>query len=131
MLDRCADPHQIMKDIYDALDPKGRVIVALVLPYSHYVETSKNIHLFYRFRCHDNRTFSDSSHLPIKPLLPHWPERSIPFEEEATVFFEQLELMGFNIEVRFLSPLKRFKVYRETFFFNSLGPRPHTSARVI
>lgn len=41
VLDRCADPHQIMKDIYNALSPDGRAVVALVLPYSHYVESSK------------------------------------------------------------------------------------------
>ncbi len=90
-----------MRDIYNALDPNGRVIVALVLPYSHYVESSNrkcfglcvrvvtSIVFFFRL---------DSSHLPIKPLLPHWPQQSVPFEDEATVFFEQLELMGFNIE---------------------------------
>lgn len=41
VLDRCADPHQIMTDIYETLAPNGRAIVALVLPYSHYVESSK------------------------------------------------------------------------------------------
>lgn len=41
VLDRCADPHQLLKDIHLALSPDGRAIVALVLPYSHYVETSK------------------------------------------------------------------------------------------
>lgn len=43
VLDRCADPHQLLKDIHRALSPEGRAIVALVLPYSHYVETSKSI----------------------------------------------------------------------------------------
>lgn len=46
MLDRCADPHQIMNDVYNALSPNGRAVVALVLPYSHYVESSKFITLF-------------------------------------------------------------------------------------
>lgn len=37
--------------------------------------------------------------MPIKPLLPHWPNNTnLSFEDEATAFFEQLELMGFNIE---------------------------------
>lgn len=80
VLDRCADPHQILSDIYDILAPNGRAVIALVLPYSHYVETN-------------------SSHLPLSPILPHWPgQQRLPFEQEATVFFEQLELMGFKIE---------------------------------
>lgn len=41
VLDRCADPHQILSDIHRALSPNGRAVIALVLPYSHYVETSK------------------------------------------------------------------------------------------
>lgn len=41
VLDRCSDPHQILEDIHTALAPNGRVIIALVLPYSHYVESSK------------------------------------------------------------------------------------------
>lgn len=41
VLDRCADPHQIMADIHATLSDDGRAIVALVLPYSHYVESSK------------------------------------------------------------------------------------------
>lgn len=44
VLDRCAEPHQILADIHRSLSPHGRAIVALVLPYSHYVETSS-------FRC--------------------------------------------------------------------------------
>lgn len=37
--------------------------------------------------------------MPIKPLLPHWPSKhDLPFEFEVNSFFEQLELMGFNIE---------------------------------
>lgn len=42
VLDRCADPHQILEDIHRALSPDGRAVIALVLPYSHYVETSKS-----------------------------------------------------------------------------------------
>lgn len=47
VLDRCADPHQILSDIHRALAPNGRAIIALVLPYSHYVESSEfsNNHL--------------------------------------------------------------------------------------
>lgn len=63
VLDRCADPHQILQvwlnqkkvfclylmikclknlqDIHHALSPDGRAVIALVLPYSHYVETSQ------------------------------------------------------------------------------------------
>lgn len=41
VLDRCAEPHQILSDIYRVLSPHGRAIIALVLPYSHYVETSE------------------------------------------------------------------------------------------
>lgn len=40
VLDRCANPHQLMHEIYRSLAPNGRVVVALVLPYCHYVETS-------------------------------------------------------------------------------------------
>ncbi|KAG4078524.1 hypothetical protein HA402_009236 [Bradysia odoriphaga] len=99
VLDRCSDPHQIMKDIYNALDPKGRAIVALVLPYSHYVE-------------------SNSSHLPIKPLLPHWPQRqNLSFGDEATVFFEQLELMGFNIEAWTKAPYLCEGDLRQSFYW--------------
>ncbi|XP_037032959.1 methyltransferase-like protein 9 [Bradysia coprophila] len=99
VLDRCSDPHQIMKDIYNALDPKGRAIVALVLPYSHYVE-------------------SNSSHLPIKPLLPHWPQRqNVAFGDEATVFFEQLELMGFNIEAWTKAPYLCEGDLRQSFYW--------------
>lgn len=63
VLDRCADPHKILQvmyylkvdtmskllqvnftilqDIHHALSPDGRAVIALVLPYSHYVETSQ------------------------------------------------------------------------------------------
>lgn len=49
VLDRCAEPHQILADIHRSLSPQGRAIIALVLPYSHYVETSnqrnENLHV--------------------------------------------------------------------------------------
>lgn len=41
VLDRCADPYEILSEIHRTLSPNGRAIIALVLPYSHYVETSK------------------------------------------------------------------------------------------
>lgn len=41
VLDRCADPHQMLEDIHNILSPNGRAILALVLPYYHYVESSK------------------------------------------------------------------------------------------
>lgn len=41
VLDRCADPHQMLNDIYHILGPNGHAVFALVLPYSHYVETSE------------------------------------------------------------------------------------------
>lgn len=46
VLDRCADPHQMLRDIHNMLSPHGRAIFALVLPYSHYVETSKSFFYF-------------------------------------------------------------------------------------
>lgn len=79
VLDRCSDPKTLLSDIHKSLHPNGRVILALVLPYNHYVERS-------------------TSHLPVEPFLPHWPGKSLPFNEEINIFFEQLELMGFNIE---------------------------------
>lgn len=41
----------------------------------------------------------DTSHMPLKPLLP-WPGQAgrLPFEAEAEIFLEQLELMGFVVE---------------------------------
>lgn len=38
VLDRCIDPLLLLHEIYNALAPYGRLIVALVLPYSHYVK---------------------------------------------------------------------------------------------
>lgn len=100
VLDRCADPHQILSDIYDILAPDGRVLLALVLPYSHYVENSKFSFPVFFFNF-ESKTFylPDTSHMPLKPLLPHWPGQGrLPFETEAEIFLEQLELMGFVVE---------------------------------
>lgn len=79
VLDRCIDPKSLLTDIYHSLHPKGRALLALVLPYNHYVERN-------------------SSHMPLDPLLPHWPHKSLPFNDEINVFFEELEMMGFKIE---------------------------------
>lgn len=79
VLDRCSDPFQILQDIHDALAFNGRAIFALVLPYSHYVE-------------------KNSTHMPVTALLPHWPQKTLPFEVEVVEFFRQLEKMNFIIE---------------------------------
>ena len=80
VLDRCIDPKSLLTDIYHALHPNGRALLALVLPYQHFVERNS------------------SDHMPVDPLLPHWPNKSLPFNEEINVFFEELEMMGFKIE---------------------------------
>ncbi|KAL5289050.1 METTL9.2 family protein [Megaselia abdita] len=81
VLDRCIDPHQILQDMFNALAPNGRILIALVLPYSHYCEFN-------------------TSHMPLRPLMEHWPEkaRQFSFEAETVVFFEMLERMGFKVE---------------------------------
>jgi SAM-dependent methyltransferase len=79
VLDRCVDPKSLLTDIYHSMHPNGRALLALVLPYNHYVERN-------------------TSHLPVEPLLPHWPSKSLPFNDEINVFFEELEMMGFRIE---------------------------------
>lgn len=79
VLDRCVDPKALLTDVYQSLHPNGRALLALVLPYNHYVERN-------------------SSHLPLDPLMSHWPNRSLPFNDEINAYFEQLESMGFRIE---------------------------------
>lgn len=81
VLDRCIDPYELLQDIYNVLAPNGRVIIALVLPYVHYVEFN-------------------TSHLPIRPLMDHWPSKAkqFSFEAEAMMFFEILENFGFKVE---------------------------------
>lgn len=49
VLDRCADPYQILSEIHRALSPDGRAVIALVLPYTHYVETSKFAIIYIKF----------------------------------------------------------------------------------
>ncbi|BFG05436.1 methyltransferase-like protein 9 [Drosophila madeirensis] len=80
VLDRCFDPFKLLEDIRSTLAPGGRAVIALVLPYMHYVETN-------------------TSHLPIRPLLESSSNgRQASFEEEATKFMELLENCGFNVE---------------------------------
>ncbi|XP_075160919.1 protein-L-histidine N-pros-methyltransferase isoform X1 [Haematobia irritans] len=81
VLDRCIDPIQLLEDIHQILATNGRCIIALVLPYMHYVE-------------------SNSSHMPLRPLMNHWPSKAkqYSFESEAAIFFRVLENIGFRIE---------------------------------
>lgn len=81
VLDRCIDPIQLLEDIHRILSPNGRAVIALVLPYMHYVECN-------------------SSHQPLRPLMNHWPEKAknYSFESEAAIFFKVLENLGFKIE---------------------------------
>ncbi|XP_016953597.1 protein-L-histidine N-pros-methyltransferase [Drosophila biarmipes] len=78
VLDRCFDSFKLLEDIHLALAPNGRAVVALVLPYMHYVETN-------------------TSHLPLRPLLENT-GRQASFEEEAGRFMELLENCGFRVE---------------------------------
>lgn len=99
VLDRCSDPHQILREIHTALAPNGRAIIALVLPYSHYVETN-------------------TSHMPIKPLLPHWPITAhLSFDDEVAAFFKQLECTGFNIEAWTKAPYLCEGDLRQSFYW--------------
>ncbi|XP_075164071.1 protein-L-histidine N-pros-methyltransferase-like [Haematobia irritans] len=81
VLDRCIDPIQLLEDIHQILATNGRCIIALVLPYMHYVE-------------------SNSSHMPLRPLMTHWPSKAKQyyFKSEAAIFFRVLENVGFRIE---------------------------------
>lgn len=61
---------------------------------------------------------SDDSHLPIKPLLSHWSEAiSLPFDQEARCFFEQLEYMGFRIEAWTKAPYLCEGDLRQSFYW--------------
>lgn len=100
VLDRCIDPYQLLQDMYDVLAPNGRIVIALVLPYVHYVEFN-------------------SSHMPLRPLLPHWPEKSrkYSFEAEATLFFDILEDLGFKIEAWTKAPYLCEGDLRQSFYW--------------
>lgn len=60
----------------------------------------------------------DATHLPLKPLLPHWPHKTnLSFDYEANSFFEQLELMGFNIEAWTRAPYLCQGDLRQSFYW--------------
>ena len=46
VLDRCSDPKTLLSDIHHSLHPNGRALLALVLPYNHFVERSKFVCFF-------------------------------------------------------------------------------------
>lgn len=99
VLDRCINPKSLLTDMYHALHPNGRILLALVLPYSHYVE--KNTH-----------------NLPVQPLLPHGPTcQSPPFEVESAAFFDELEKIGFKIESWTKAPYLCEGDLRQSFYF--------------
>lgn len=61
---------------------------------------------------------ADTSHLPIKPLLPHWLDAiSMPFDQEAKCFFDQLEMMGFCIEAWTKAPYLCEGDLRQSFYW--------------
>lgn len=65
-----------------------------------------------------NSMISDASHLPVKPLLPHWLDAiSLPFDQEAKCFFEQLESMGFRIEAWTKAPYLCEGDLRQSFYW--------------
>lgn len=85
--------------------------------------------------------FADTSHLPIRPLLPHWPTHNINmegatcsdgdqcssnhysggkrpgFEDEARIFFDQLELNGFKVEAWTKAPYLCEGDIRQSFYW--------------
>lgn len=81
VLDRCIDPIALLSDIHRILTSDGFLLLALVLPYMHYVE-------------------SNTSHMPIRPLMDHWPTKAkhYSFETEAYLFFTLLGQIGFRVE---------------------------------
>lgn len=60
---------------------------------------------------------SDDTHLPIRPVLPHWPTTRLPFEGEVVVFFEQLEQIGYQIEAWTKAPYLCEGDLRQSFYW--------------
>uniref|UniRef100_A0A336K8Q6 CSON000642 protein n=1 Tax=Culicoides sonorensis TaxID=179676 RepID=A0A336K8Q6_CULSO len=103
VLDRCSDPFEILTDIHETLAVNGRAIIALVLPYSHYVE-------------------KNSSHMPNQLLLPDsWTKQRqgqvVTFEAEVVEFFRQLEKYGFVIEAWTKAPYLCEGDIRQSFYW--------------
>lgn len=56
--------------------------------------------------------------MPIKPLLPHWPNNNtMSFDQEAKSFFEQLEMAGFQIEAWTKAPYLCEGDLRQSFYW--------------
>ncbi|EAA44652.4 methyltransferase-like protein 9 isoform X1 [Anopheles arabiensis] len=99
VLDRCFDPHVMLSDIYESLDQTGFALIALVLPYSHYVE-------------------KNSSHLPLRTLLEPWPpEKRLTVEEELEMFFDVLQAVGFKIRTWTKAPYLCEGDLRQSFYW--------------
>lgn len=78
LLDRCDRPLTLLRQLRDTLRPGGRAIVALVLPYHHYVETG-----------------GQADHRPTEWL----PIKGETFEEQAASAITDLfEPAGFHVE---------------------------------
>lgn len=77
LLDRCDYPFQILKTIHEALETNGKLIIALVLPFSSYVETGER-----------------NDHKPVETL----PITGKKFEQQAQSFVTNvLEPNGFKL----------------------------------
>jgi DREV methyltransferase len=59
----------------------------------------------------------DDTHLPLRPVLPHWPSARLPFESEVVVFFEQLEQIGYQIEAWTKAPYLCEGDLRQSFYW--------------
>jgi DREV methyltransferase len=60
---------------------------------------------------------ADDTHLPLRPVLPHWPSTRLPFESEVIVFFEQLEQIGYQIEAWTKAPYLCEGDLRQSFYW--------------
>ncbi|XP_052867005.1 protein-L-histidine N-pros-methyltransferase isoform X1 [Anopheles cruzii] len=99
VLDRCFDPHVMLSEIYESLDQTGFALIALVLPYSHYVE-------------------KNSSHLPLRTLLEPWPPtKRLTVEEELEMFFDVLQTVGFKIRLWTKAPYLCEGDLRQSFYW--------------